>query len=255
MIRRFIAPQMPVVSIKSRAMLFRDIPGARYHGFLRMGAVLPCAGQKQADTVSVWIPRRNAGGHLFLSLGHIDAADVHVGFLPMTARNILEQAFRMLDAPYGWGDMRQAQDCSRFIQEIFATTGLMLPRNSADQAKVLRTAATFEPQVGCDGRKDLIRQRSDPGATLLYMKGHILLYIGSIGDALFVIHAAHGYRVPDEQTGEDRFIRLNRVVVSDLALGKGSRRGSLCERLISVHTFKEPEQDPGILPASDDQES
>jgi hypothetical protein len=87
------------------------------------------------------------------------------------------------------------------------------------------------------------------------MKGHILLYIGSIGDALFVIHAAHGYRVPDEQTGEDRFIRLNRVVVSDLALGKGSRRGSLCERLISVHTFKKPEQDPGILPASDDQES
>ncbi|WP_156915841.1 SH3 domain-containing protein [Desulfatirhabdium butyrativorans] len=250
MIRRFVASPMPVVSIQRRAILFRDLPGARYHGFLRMGAVLPWAGQIQADTVSVWLPRKDSEGNLVLSRGYCPAADVHVGFLQMTARNILIQAFRMLDAPYGWGDRRQAQDCSRFMQEIFATTGLMLPRNSADQAKVLRTAAIFEPQIGCEARKDLIQKRADPGASLLYMKGHILLYIGSIGDALYVIHAAHGYRVPDERTGEDRFIRLSRVVVSDLELGNGSRHGSLCGRLISVHTIKDPEQAPGILPAA-----
>lgn len=255
MVRRFVAPQMPVVSIKPRAMVFRDTPGAQFHGFLRMGAVLPWAGQMERDVVHVWIPRIDANGNLVLSLGYCPAADFHIGFLPMTARNILEQAFRMLDAPYGWGDMRQAQDCSRFMQEIFATTGLMLPRNSADQAKVIRTVVTFEPRAGCDERKIRILQEVDPGASLLYMKGHILLYIGSIGDEIYVIHAAHGYRLPDARTGEDRFIRLSRVVVSDLELGKGSGHGSLCDRLISVHTFKEPGQDPYIPPVGEEGES
>ena len=62
--------------------------------------------------------------------------DVHPGFLPYTARNIYKQALVMLNQPYGWGDMYGEQDCSRFLQMVFATVGIMLPRDSKDQAQV-----------------------------------------------------------------------------------------------------------------------
>ncbi len=42
----------------------------------------------------------------------------------------------MLNQPYGWGDMYGEQDCSRFLQMVFATVGIMLPRDSKDQAQV-----------------------------------------------------------------------------------------------------------------------
>ncbi len=233
-VQRFLKPETPVAFLQPKSPIREEgSETANPIGRLRMGAYLPFAGDCSGPMVSVWVPRRTAEGDLEVRKGWGSGNDVHIGFLPLTTRNILSQAFRMLGEPYGWGGKGQAQDCSRLIQEIFATMGLMLPRNSGDQARVLQTVASFGQEVGCPDRVAQIRKSVEPGSGILYLKGHIMLYVGSMGQAVYVLHATHGYRTvhPD---GE-RFVRLHRVVVSDLSLGEGTRKGSLCDRLISVH--------------------
>jgi len=233
-VSRFLKPDTPVVFLQAKSPVREEASAnANLSGRLRMGAYLPFAGDCSGPLVSVWVPRRSKEGNLDVRKGWVSENDVRIGFLPLTPRNITTQAFRMLGAPYGWGGMGQAQDCSRFIQEIFATMGLMLPRNSGDQARVLETIASFGQEATCSDREERIRHSVEPGEGLLYMKGHIMLYLGSMGTSVYVIHATHGFR-KSHPDGE-RFVRLNRVVVSDLSLGEGSRKGSLCERLISVH--------------------
>ncbi|MEW6258862.1 MAG: SH3 domain-containing protein [Thermodesulfobacteriota bacterium] len=235
-VNRFIKPDSPVVFLQPKAPIRKDGPPSPHViGWLRMGASLPFAGDCLGPWISVWVPQRTSTGDLDVRKGWVFGDDVRIGFLPLTSRNIINQAFRMLGAPYGWGGKGQAQDCSRLIQEIFATMGLMLPRNSGDQARVLETIASFGKEVGCLDRMDTIRCLTEPGGGLIYLKGHIMLYLGSVGESVYVLHATHGYR--ELHSDSERFVRLNRVVVSDLSLGEGTRKGSLCERLISVHGF------------------
>lgn len=231
---RFLKPDTPVVFLQSKSLVRESSSvNSKFSLRLRMGTYLPFAGDCSGPLVSVWVPRRTKDGDLDVRKGWVSENDVHIGFLPLTPRNITTQAFRMIGAPYGWGGKGQTQDCSRFIQEIFATMGLMLPRNSGDQARVLQTIVSFAKETPCPDRLELIRLSAEPGESLLYMKGHIMLYMGSMGPSVYVLHATHGFRKP--YPDGEQFVRVNRVVVSDLSLGEGSRKGSLCERLVSVH--------------------
>jgi len=64
------------------------------------------------------------------------------------------------------------------------------------------------------------------------MKGHIMLYLGTIDNKPFAIHSVWAYR----QRGKEKdVIRvLNRVTVSDLLLGQGSQKGSLLQRMTGI---------------------
>ena len=68
-----------------------------------------------------------------------------------------------------------------------------------------------------------------PGATLLRLPGHIMLYLGTVDGRPYVVQEIWGYREPGP--GRDRVRLINRVVVSDLSLGTGSWRGSLLSRI------------------------
>ena len=59
-----------------------------------------------------------------------------------------------------------------------------------------------------------------------------MLYLGKAGLMPYAIHETWAYRVPDGD--QDVIYKINRVAVTDLDLGTGSRSGSLLERLKSV---------------------
>ena len=162
--------------------------------------------------------------------------DVHKGYLPYTPRNIIEQAFSLLNAPYGWGGMYGEQDCSRFIQEIFATVGINMPRNSTDQAKVGELIARFDEKTKEEEKIKIILSRAIGGITTLRLKGHIMLYLGSVNGRPYVIHETWGYK--EKGFLRDRIRVINKVVISDLSLGKDSKNGSLLKRIDTVRLIK-----------------
>ncbi len=222
-----------VVVTRPKADIYMDAALREYHGCVRMGATLAAGGgDAPAAAMEVIVPLRDEAGGVSFRKCYVLKDAVSVGYLPYTARSIIGQAFELLHEPYGWGDTRGAQDCSRFIQEIFATVGIILPRNSEDQARAGVSLATFGSADGENERLAVLREKAAGGTTLLYFKGHIMLYLGMAGDVPYAIHALWAYR--QKAPSGERVHSVSRVAVSDLSLGKGSSKGSLLERLSAV---------------------
>lgn len=74
----------------------------KYHDYLRMGVRLPKL-MTIDDMTMVVVPSRDINGKLILTNATVETAQVHEGYLPYTPRTILTQAFKFLNAPYGWG--------------------------------------------------------------------------------------------------------------------------------------------------------
>ena len=229
-LEEFIHPEHFVVILRSKADIYRN-PALTYsEEYVQMGVRLPLIAVEE-NAYQVMIPIGDSQGYLIKQQGYVQKKQAMEGYLPYTARNILQQAFEMLNAPYGWGGMYGEQDCSRYIQQVFATVGVRLPRNSADQAKAGKRIAEFDPDT-----PEMIKIRSldqaPGGVTLLYLKGHIMLYLGKSGFLPYAIHETWAYRALDGD--QELTYKINRVAVTDLDLGKGGRSGSLLKRLRTV---------------------
>ncbi len=184
------------------------------------------------------IPIKTKEGELSWYLAELEdyANKVSFGYLPYTMKNIFKQAFKMLDEPYAWGDLRQGQpgrDCSRFIQDIFKVVGILLPRDSTPQCSVLPNLSNFN-QIGSyeTRRQEMIAV--DPKGIVLCMPGHIMLYLGHDKELPFAIHCLWAYSFGSNKSAQDEIIILNKVVVTSLNIGMGSKRGTFLERLSSV---------------------
>jgi hypothetical protein len=221
-----------VVVAEAKADIFLNRELTQYYDYARMGTRL-VRNQVFYDKnlISVWLPSRDDSGKMTLVEAYMRLSDVRESYLPYTPRTILEQAFKLLNAPYGWGGMYGEQDCSAFLDEIFATVGIVLPRNSSAQRKTGQLLAEF-PETATPQDKLSAFSKAIGGATLLGLKGHILLYLGMVHDRPYAIHAVWAYREPAGK--EDRIRVINRVAVSDLSLGKDSQNGSLLKRLKEI---------------------
>lgn len=231
-----------VTVVGNRTGLYWDRHLTRFAGFARMGTRLmnrprpgsnrtssKMAGPPRPGPVPVLLPVRGKTGRLEFRIAYIKAGNAVQGDLPYTPRHIVEQAFEMLDAPYGWGGSLGRQDCSQFLQSVFSTVGIRLPRNSAAQGRVGRDLLTFGPADTAPGRRAALVSSGLPGVSILYSKGHVMLYLGDVSGRPYAIHALWGYRDPG--INGDRIRVTNRVVVTDLELGKGTARGTFLQQV------------------------
>ena len=173
----------------------------------------------------IQIPSNDANGQLIFRKGYIRAdEDVRRGFLPYTQENVARQSFKMLNHPYDWGDRLGGRDCSRFIMDLFKTFGILMPRNSREQAN-----------VGIDLGKSL--NQAIPLATILRVPGHIMLYLGNNKGKYYIIHSILG----TQDIGKSGIIleKIGKVVVSDLSLGRSGPHGSLLNRLTGIRFIGE----------------
>jgi monofunctional glycosyltransferase len=186
--------------------------------------------RRSPDGYVVHIPARGSGGELVLLDDIVRGDGLSEGFLPYTRRNVLVQAFKLLDAPYSWGGSTSGFDCSTFLHDVFAVFGIRLPRNSSWQAEVGRRVARFEEHDLAADRLDTVR-RWQPGVTLLRLPGHIMLYLGEEAGQPYAIHAVWGVKDRD-----GNIMKIDKVAVTDLDLGSGATAGSLLERVTDVRT-------------------
>ena len=233
-VREYANHEPFVVITTPKADIYLDNARRVFDGNVRMGSRLPLVKQENG-MFEVLVPIVDKDKKLAVVPGCLNQESAHEGLLPYTPRVILNQAFIMLNQPYGWGGVRGEQDCSALMDQVFATVGIILPRDSKDQAQVGQALAEFDDQTTIDTKltafKDVV-----PGSIVLPMKGHIMLYVGEVNDKPYVIQAIWAYR---EKKGDRDVPRVvNRVVVSSLFLGEGSRKGSLLKRLTKIVSLK-----------------
>ena len=99
------------------------------------------------------------------------------------------------------------QDCSKFLQEIYATTGLQIPRNSASQSKMGHAKIELN-SFAKDRRYQQLNEWGKAGVSILHLKGHIVLYLGNYKGEPFIIHTVWG--------SSSRHYALGRTAVTSL---------------------------------------
>jgi hypothetical protein len=197
---------------------------------LRAGSSFPLL-SRDDDRLTIAVPGIDGTLERELPQG----APVHAGPLPFSRRRVLTQAFALLEQPYGWGGRDGHRDCSSYLLDVFAQFDVRLPRNSAVQAQ-LGTRSVDLSELDEASKTAAIREAARTGVVLLYMPGHIMLYLGQDGAHDYGLSALSEYLTPCAGQA-DVVHRLDKVAVTTLSLGRGTERRAFIERITRMAVF------------------
>lgn len=164
----------------------------------------------------------------------IDKDVLSRGNLTFNTQNITKILKEVTSKNYGWGGIYGQRDCSSTLRDFYAPFGLWLPRNSYQQSRMGKVISleslTLEQKINS------IKNKAVAFRTLLYKRGHIVLYVGTYHDKVIVFQNVWGVKTLHDGV-EGRFI-IGRPVFSTLEVGKNLRdfdpNGSLLKNLKSM---------------------
>jgi hypothetical protein len=207
-IRRYPGRDILVVT-GHRVPCYADMEHEVHAGDLRLGERVEYAGEVGGN-YRVSIPSRRYNGNLEMRWAWVPkTADVHVGYLPYTQRNVIDIAFGILGRPYGWHDSWGERDCGGIMRVIFSCFGFDLPRYWSYQQLCSDRAAYVGDSNDAD-RKNAMLSAMPPGVTFVGTTGHIGLYLGTVDGKPYGIHQC-GWNYTDGDTE----YKMARVVVTD----------------------------------------
>lgn len=142
-----------------------------------VGAVFPIIHQyKNHPTASILIPIKDEQHQAKIQYGYLPTKAITPMPLSASKKNIAHLLDQLKGRPYGWGGAFFYNDCSQEMKSLFTPFAIWLPRNSAQQAKLTASfdMSTVPPNERLKGLKD----RGHPLMTLIYIGGHVMLYLG-----------------------------------------------------------------------------
>ncbi len=168
------------------------------------------------------MPICDANGNLEIKQALIpEGSDVSVGYLKYTKRNILNQAFKCQGKRYGWGGMFNSRDCSSYVMDIYRCFGIMFPRNTNSQECSTGRSTRFDT-FDNELRSNILD--NIPAGSLLYMKNHVLMYLGKDNGKHYAISALYAQGDPNKPliTGglEKKIVNSVTVMSLDVLLRK-----------------------------------
>jgi len=214
---------------------------------LDMGISIPLAGhditgdslygQNPYASHAVLLPLRDREGRLEIRPALIARSkDISRGYLPFTRANIIRQAFKFLGERYGWGHSYNARDCTGFIMEIYKTFGFLMPRNTGQQGNGEYGENTrFSAEAPRDEKLRALKHL-DVG-DLIYVPGHVLMYIGEVNGEPYVIHDVSVFRYIDAN-GDYYEGTLNGVSVTPLIPLYGSRESPYVDLVYNIKRIR-----------------
>ena len=178
--------------------------------YFYLSATLPLVAKNKSFYV-VKLPYRQPDGKLGVTEAYVKPdADVHIGYLPYTKRNMLVQFFKLLNHPYGWADQDNKRDCSGTQRVLLRCFGIKTGRHPSFILSSSDHQYYINPNLSAEEKKTEIA-KLEPVITLAGNSGHIVLYLGKArnGQQYFIHQAGWGY---DDENGE-HFI-VNRVSIN-----------------------------------------
>ena len=200
-----------------------DIGGVTGHA----GTLLPLAEAASPGlgrSLSVLYPVRASSGKAGIATAVIAPGAATAVPLPLSAAAVAGIGNGMMGQAYGWGGLDGRRDCSALTRDLFAPFGIHLPRNSANQAKAGRTVdLSFLSNAE---KERAIIARNAPFRTLVWLKGHIGVYIGAHEGKAMLFHNMWGLRTKDAKGGCDNRAVVGKAVITTLR--PGAERPDLC---------------------------
>lgn len=177
------------------------------------------SGRATFNSYAVKLPVRGADGMIEDRVALVPmSADVHVGYLDYTSRNVLTQAFKLLGDRYGWAGLDLSNDCSGIVREIWLCFGIEMDRTAGPQSRTslakiidVENASTEEKMTALAGLT--------PGS-LVYFPGHIMIYLGTRDQIPYVISSVGSFATEMMETGT--VMSVNSMVVNSLLVHRKS---------------------------------
>lgn len=141
-----------------------------------IGAVFPLVSSDEMNT-EILIPIKNQHDEAVIKIGLVNKK--HVALMPLVAskKNMVQLIKQLQNRPYGWGGAFFFNDCSQEMKSLFTPLGIWLPRNSAQQAQFKSTVDLSKNTA--KERINLLKEQGHPLMTLIYIGGHVMLYVGN----------------------------------------------------------------------------
>ncbi|SEK39969.1 SH3 domain of SH3b2 type [Pseudoxanthomonas sp. GM95] len=199
----------------------------------------PVNGQMPYTSWVIQLPVRDASGALQLVPALLPrTADTAADYLPLTPRNFLSQAFKFLGERYGWGHSYDARDCSGFTSEIYRSFGVLLPRNTSQQAvSPALDRIAFAESDADSKRTNAVKQLAL--GDMVYIPGHVMVVIGKANGLTYVIHDTAGGGWADAD-GKRVAGHLNGVSVTPLEPMLASDTVSYIDRITNIQRVRPP---------------
>ncbi|HFQ62387.1 MAG TPA: glycoside hydrolase [Epsilonproteobacteria bacterium] len=149
--------------------------------------------------------------------------------LAFTSKNVAMLAKEFYGEPYGWGGGYECRDCSATTRDFLGAFGIFLRRNSSKQAKDGTSIKIKNwPKAY---KKQFINQYAKPFRSLLYVPGHIVLYLGQYKGEPVIMHTYWGIRKKDGTK-----LVTGRTIITTTEPGK--ERKDVKERSKLINTLK-----------------
>ncbi|WP_394908420.1 NlpC/P60 family N-terminal domain-containing protein [uncultured Helicobacter sp.] len=169
---------------------------------------------KTSDFYEVYVVLRQDNGNARISTIRAKKQDFipfPAGFNQTLVADFLTQ---LMGRPYGWGGMYEERDCSALVRDIFAHNGIFLPRNSKAQVFYGKNSIDLSKMSPKD-KEAYIIANATPFYTILWLQGHIMIYLGHTKGKVVVAHSAWSVT-----SGKKYENMLGGVVVTTLHIGE-----------------------------------
>jgi cell wall-associated NlpC family hydrolase len=193
---------------------------------VKLGALFPIS----RDGKSYLVAKRNKKGQAeFKYVRTTNSSYLAKKPLAFTPKNVAMIAKEFYGEPYGWGGSYECRDCSATTRDFLGVFGIFLRRNSSRQAK--DGTSTSIKKLNKIRKKQTIIKKAEPFRSLLYVPGHIVLYLGQYKGEPVIMHTYWGIRKKDGTK-----IVTGRTIITSTEPGK--ERRDVKERSKLINTLK-----------------
>ncbi len=194
-----------------------------------------------ADKIQVSVAVADPSGQAVIRRGFVSGEAAAAKPLRFNMVNAARIANEMIGEPYGWGGLYGNRDCSSMTRDFFSVFGIWLPRHSEDQVKETGTYIDLQG-LNPEEKEKVILEKGVPYLSLLWRKGHVMLYIGRKDGRALIFHNIWGIRTKDLRGREGRKI-IGKAVITTLQPGQelidiDSAAGSLLDHIAAMNILK-----------------
>ncbi len=158
---------------KTQTSIFSQQGIYRFSAYV--GSVFPAVAEK--NHYKLMIPTANNMRQAIIEYANISKNEAAMIPMLITPHRFANTMSTLINRPYGWGNMYFYNDCSAELKSLFAPFGIWLPRHSSDQVTIGKfidkTTSTPEQRV------NYLMENGRRFMTIVYIGGHVLLYIGN----------------------------------------------------------------------------
>lgn len=213
--KKYVSPQnfLVVTDHKKKVHV-----GGTWDVLFQMGSIIPLKSSKMRKGAYQAIIPVEINGHLSEAGVAIKADNtVNPGYLPCTPNNFVRQSLKFLDDVYGWGGMEESVDCSSYVQDVYRSMGILIPRDADQQELAMNHSVSL---AGLNTAARYQKTAEIPVGALLFKPGHVMLYLGQDAQGTpLAIHSISSYFTFAGGKAQKHYIR--QVLISDLTYKNG----------------------------------